>query len=253
MRIVIVVIVFSIIFVCSGENIKSESESKSENGQSMKAEEDVNSAKTKRGIHALNYPIPTYGHSYAGYARFPGLYRNKIISPYVISPGNAITHSFNVNYPRTYIPRPVIRPAIAPPVLINTKPILPVSPVPLYANRFQVFQPAIVQKPIVHFTIPPHIHHNIHAVNPITLPNVPPQPTLISQNGWRPIFAAMPSNTHINQPSVTILPPLNTPQPALSGTTQTPNNYYLPPKSVRHEIATHAAALGLFDYYGAFV
>lgn len=239
MRIVAVVVAFAIISVCGGEKVKNESQNDFEIKQSTKTEENINTVKTKRGVipyQPLRYSLPGYGH---GYARFPGINRDPIIPPFVITPGNSITHSFNVNYPKIYIPGPVIRSAIPPSVLIK----LPASSV--YANRFQVFQPAVVQKPIVHFVTSNYVHHNNPAVNPITLPSVLPQTTLISQDGWRPIFSAAPSNTHINHPSVTILPPLNTPQPqtVLSGTTHTPNNYYLPPKSVHH--LTHDAALGL--------
>lgn len=185
-----ILIQLSITFVWAVNEIQSENK--------IKDKVDENSVKTKRGIHGyasrIGYPI--YGQ---GFTR------------YTLTPGNAVVRNVFVNYPK------VFRPAIPPPVLYHPKPILPI-----YANRYPVFvhrPPVIVQKPIVPVfpsstsTFPPHIY----TVNSIADPNVLPQPTLISQNGWKPIF----QHTHINQQQG--LPPLPT-----SSQSETPYNYYLP-------------------------
>lgn len=236
MRILIVVVILlSIQLVCSDENVENETESK------ISEEVEENSVKTKRGIHGyasdLGYPL--YGRTftrYTPYARFPTVYKSPVAS-YALTPGNAIVHSYSVNYPRVFLPKPVIRPAIpAPPVLYHPKPI-----VPIYANRYPVFvhKPVVLQKPIIP-TVPqfspfvPAIPPHIHSVNPIAVPSVLPQPTLVSQDGWRPIYSPLPNvqPTHINPPAVTVLPPSN-PLPTTSQT-QAPNNYYLPPGPSTH-------------------
>ncbi|XP_055309971.1 uncharacterized protein LOC129573486 [Sitodiplosis mosellana] len=242
MRILLVLIALvSISLVCGDERVENETEGK------ISEETEESSVKTKRGIHGyasdLGYPLYSRAFTrYTPYARFPTVYKTPVAT-YALTPGNAIVHSFNVNYPKVLLPKPVIRPAVVSPVLYHPKPILP--SVPIYANRYPVFvnKPVIVQKPIIP-TVPqystsafiPAIPPHIHTVNPLAVPSVLPQPTLVSQDGWRPIFSALPNDqhTHINPPAVTVLPPSN-PLPTTSQT-QTPNNYYLPPgPSIQHD------------------
>lgn len=191
-----------------------------EDGRSIKIEQNVNSVKTKRGIHGfssgLRYSIPYYAERYTPYAKFPGIYKGPISPTYTLNPGNAVTHSFNVNYPKVFIPRPAITP-----VLYHAKPILPAPSVPIYATSFPIFQPTVIHRVPLPSSSLPHIHYNIQSVSPI------PQPNLISQDGWRPIFSSVPSVI----PSSTILPPSISPQITTSGGTQPPNNYYLPPRN----------------------
>lgn len=201
----LVIILISTNLVCSDNSAQNESE---------KVEE--NSVKTKRGIHGFGYPIYGHGTPYT-YARFPTFY--------TLSPGKAIVHSFNVNYPK-----PFIRPAIPPPVLYHPKPILSLPSVPIYGNRYPYSYPTIVHKPIVSIPTAPHFSTSAFApaipqhINPIAVH----QPTLVSQDGWTPISSSVPNvqHTHYNPPSVTVLPPLNP-----THQQQTPNNYYLPPSS----------------------
>lgn len=239
MRILFVfALLFSINSVFGENQIKNKSEKVGEN-----------SVKTKRGIQLHSYPV--YGHGYqryTPYAKFPTIYKSPIAT-YAISPGNAFVHSFNVNYPKVFLSKPVIRPAIPPPILYHPKPVLPLPSVPIYANRYPVFvhSPAIVPKPIVPIsTVPqfssfiPAIPPHIHTVSPVAVPSVLPQPTLISQDGWKPISTTVPNgqHTHIHQPAVTVLPPLNPTQLSVPSQTQPHNNYYLPPgPSFQQDIA----------------
>lgn len=182
----------------------------------LKIDENQNSVKAKRGIYAytsgIGLSVPAYGRGYTKYtpyAKFPGIYQNSIGPNYYLSPGSAHSHSINVNYPKLYV----------------LKPVQKSLPVPVYANRFPVFH---LQKPAPQ--IIPTIPH-IHTVNPIAFPNILPQSTLISQDGWKP---SVPN--HI--PAVTILPPVGGP-PQLPGLTHSQNNYYLPSEPIQQNIGSH--------------
>ncbi|XP_031624088.1 uncharacterized protein LOC116341271 [Contarinia nasturtii] len=276
-----VTFLFVTLVYCSVEN-------KSEDEKSVKIEE--SSTKTKRGIHGygsggFSYPLPVFGR-YSPYARYPGSVTN-----YALTPGNAVVHSFNVNYPKVIVSK--IRPAISPQILIQSKPVLPV-----YANRYPVFfQKSIIQKPIAsivpvsQFSTPafissssphihtvntspsssPHIHTvntipssspHIHNVNPIAIPNNLPQPTLISQDGWRPVFSSVQNvqSNPINPPAVTVLPPLN-PSHLSTGPslTQMSKNYYLPPDpseqyqhQQQHDLQAHLQQLQAIQHHQNF-
>lgn len=207
----LLVILFSINSVYSDENVEID--------QKTSKDVDEISVKTKRGLpYNLGYPI--YGRTFtryipSGIPLIPNTYKNPVAT-YALTPGNAVVHSFNVNYPKKFL-RPT------PPILYHAK--LPLPSVPIYANRYPIFvpKPVFVHKPILPIPVVP--------MNP-SIPSVLPQPTLVSQSGWRPIFSTLPNAqpAHINPPSVTVLPPSTTSQ------SQTPNNYYLPPlPAVQHE------------------
>lgn len=202
----LVIILLSINFVFSDENVEMD--------RKTLEEVEKTSVKTKRGIKG--YASDMYGRTFTRYVPSYG------DSPtYALTHGNAVIHSFNINYPKVFLTK---RPTTisTPSILYHTKPIFPQPSI--YANRYPVFvhKPVIVHKPLFptvpQFTTPTFI--------PST-PSVLPQPTLVSQNGWRPIFSAAPNVRPINPPAVTVLPPAN-PLPTISQT-QTPNNYYLPP------------------------
>lgn len=225
----LVIILLSINLVYSDKNVEK---------TSGKVEE--SSVKTKRGInrYASDLSYPVYGRTFT---RYIPAYKSPVAT-YALTPGNAVVHSFNVNYPKVFLPkRPITIPT--PPILYHAKPILP--PVSIYANRYPVFvhKPVLVHKPIV--PIVPFIQQpHIHTVNP-SIPSVLPQPTLVSQSGWRPIFSALPNvqPTYINPPAVTVLPPSN-PLPTTSQT-QTPNNYYLPPvPAIQHDSVGYTQSTG---------
>lgn len=214
--------------VCGDKSV----ESSSLDNKTEKAEENTNSIKTKRGI--FNHAIP-YGRnyvSYSPYAKFPGIYKGFNSLSYALTPGNAVVHSYSANYPKIYVPKPSLRPIIPPPLLVHSKPIFPISSVPIYAKRFPVFSqfvpPAFV----------PAIPSNIPPLNPIpiSIPNVLPQSTLISQNGWKPVFSTVQS-VQTPSPAVTVLPPFASPSSSSQITgSHAPNNYYLPPDSTYHSV-----------------
>lgn len=232
---------------------------------SDKSEENSNSLKTKRGIY--NHAIP-YGHnylSYTPYAKFPGIYKGLNAPGFTLTPGNAVIHSYNVNYPKIYLPRRPIIPPPSPPLLFHSKPILP----PIYAKRFPVFAHKSVYvhppAPVVpHFTVPSFVPA-APALNPIAIFNALPQSTLISQDGWKPVFSAVCKSCNqnplfVNPPAVTELPPFptsNSPsQLAGSSLGHTPNNYYLPPDQSLHGIESHPNSLsndGLSHANGNFL
>lgn len=275
----LVIAVFAIALVCGDEKVEPQEESS--------VKEIDSSVKTKRGIY--NYVVPGYGHGYA-YPRYPGAYRHGLPPGYTLTPGNAVVHSFNANYPKVFLPRPVLRPAIPPPVLIPSKPILPLAHVPVYANRYPVFlqKPLLVRKPIVPLphvsTVVPSLHHvptivpsfnhvptvvpqfahfpaavpsfpqgptvvptHFHSVAslpiPVGVPNALNQPSLISQDGWKPIFSSvspLSQGPHVHQPAVTVLPPLGPSHlPAASASPAT-NNYYLPPDPAAHDVNAYS-------------
>lgn len=227
----------TILFLFSTVFCDTNGENKSADGNLVKNERNIISTKTKRGIHGytsdLNYYSSVYGPRYFPYAKFPGHYR--------ISPGNAIVQSYNVNYPKVILPK-VIRPAIPQPILIHSKPVLPPLPAaPVYANRYPLFiNKPVFQKPIVpiasavpQFVAPIHFPSSsphIHTVNPITVSNIAPQPSL----EWRPIYSSV-SNIPNSPPAITVLPPLN-PSHLSSGQSlsQMSKNYYLPPDPTRN-------------------
>lgn len=227
--------------VCGDKSV----ESSSLDNKTEKAEENTNSVKTKRGI--FNHAIP-YGHnyvSYSPYAKFPGIYKGFNSLSYALTPGNAVVHSYNANYPKIYVPKPSLRPIIPPPLLVHSKPILPISSVPIYAKRFPVFfqksvllhRPQFVPPPFV-----PAIPSNIPPLNPIpiSIPNVLPQSAFISQNGWKPVFSTVQSvqtPSLVNPPAVTVLPPFaSSSSPSQITGSHAPNNYYLPPDSTFHSV-----------------
>lgn len=223
---------------------------------SDKSEENLNTVKTKRGIY--NHAIP-YGHnyvSYSPYAKFPGIYKGLNAPGFTLTPGNAVIHSYNVNYPKIYVSKPAIRPIIPPPspLLFHPKPILPVSSASIYAKRFPVFvqKSVYVHRPQVapHFTVPPFVPAIPAPVHSVPISNTLPQSTLISQDGWKPVFSAVHSvqnPSFISPPAVTVLPPFptsNSPsQPTGSSLAHTPNNYYLPPDQSLHGVGPQSHTL----------
>lgn len=247
----------SLAFIALAINLVSGDQSVEKSSiDSDKSDENSNSLKTKRGIY--NHAIP-YGHkyvSYTPYAKFPGIYKGFNTPGFTLTPGNAVIHSYNVNYPKIYLPRPAIRPIIpppSPPLLFHSKPILPVSSAPIYAQRFPVFvQKSVYVPPAPHFTVPsfvPAVPASIRPLNPITISNTLPQSTLISQDGWKPVFSAHDAQNplFVNPPAVTVLPPFptsNSPsQLAGSSLGHTPNNYYLPPDQSLHGVESHPHTL----------
>lgn len=240
--------------------------------KSNAVQQNPESVKTKRGIHGyagLRYlpPAPAYsGLNYfrhSPYASFPGrIYTRPGGLAYAITPGNAIVHSYNANYPRIVFPRPVLRPAIPapipPPVLFQPKPIVPIVPqIPVYTHRYPSIyaqRPFVVPRPIVplppvtpQFAVP-----NFVPTNPVPLPvpvplplqagGVLPQPSLVSQNGWKPLYTStanipiapsastvpyVPSHSHLNLAS--------------SSHSQRPSNYYLPVDPPAHDIVAHSS------------
>lgn len=245
---------------------KSE-ESPSSDNQTSESEENTNSVKTKRGIY--NYAIP-YGHnylSYTPYAKFPGIYKGFHGPSYAITPGNAITHSYNVNYPKIYKPASIPLP---PPLLLHSRPVAATVPsFSIYAKRFPAFVqksvpvhrpifpapvvPQFATAPVVpHFAstpvvpqfaaapIVPALPSHVRPLNPIPVASVIPQPSLISQDGWKPIFSTVPTAqtpSFISQPAGTVLPPFaNSPTHLTPNVAHAPNNYYLPPDASLHGI-----------------
>lgn len=257
MRKLVVNLTIVIIVIHSVNGIQT-AESLHEDEQSLKVDENVNSVKTKRGAYGytsgLGLSLPAYGQGYtkySPYARYPGIYKKAIgQSAYTITPGSAVTHSFNVNYPKVFVSNPVLRPTS---ILIHSKQIVPVAPISVYANSFPVLvrKPIVVQKPIVPIApVPqfiPVIPPNIHVVNPIGVPSVLSQSTIIPHDEWRPIISSVHNSghtAHINQPAVTVLPPLRPLHSTAS--THIPNNYYLPPDNlpIHHDIGPHGVSLG---------
>lgn len=210
MRLLLVtVLIASLLCIAScDESVENES-------KDSKVEE--NSVKKKRSYHGF----------YGPYTRYTSIFKTPV-STYALTPGNAIVHSFNVNYPKVFLPKPVARPILPPPVLYHTKPTLSIPSVPIYANRYPVFvqSPVVYQKPFSTLPSPAFIP-SAPAIPP-SYPGFLPQST---SDGWRPIYSSAPyfPHTHINQPSNTVLPPLNPTHLPAPSQTQTPNNYYLPP------------------------
>lgn len=229
-----------------------------ENKKSIKFEENVKSPKAKRGIR----------YAYSPRFRAPyslGYFKNPFSPTYAITPGNAVVHSYNVNYPKVYTQRLLSRPAFLPPpapAALLPKPIVPVPSVPFYANRYPIFvqKPFGIPKPIVpvpsitQFTMPnlfSNIPPHIHATNPLQIPlpvpnsfvNVVQPLPLFSQNGWKPVHSPISGvqSVPINSPTVTILPPIGSLNVATSSLTHRPNNYYLPPDpSAIKDVTTHS-------------
>lgn len=245
--------------VCSDESVKNSDTASAaaitgDDKSTTKVDENAeNTVKTKRGIHiasGLTYTVPPSSYSrYNPYARFPGIYRayNPIASfnpHYVLTPGNAVVHSFSATYPRLYLPpKPVLRPAIPSPVLV---------PRPVYANRYPVFvpKPGVIPRPIVpvsnvpQFSVqstPPHIHTTVSAPGHIAFPSNAQPPTFIGQNAWRPSLSPVPSAQQT--PSLTVLPPFNSANLASSNLIQRPNNFYLPANPLQQDVATRSAQI----------
>lgn len=265
---IVATVIVAASLVCSDESVKNSGTATSaaaitaDDKSTMKVDENAeNTVKTKRGIHiasGITYTVPSSSYSrYNPYARFPGIYKasfNPIASfnpHYVLTPGNAVVHSFSATYPRLYLPpKPVLRPAIPSPVLVP-KPIVVPS---IYANRYPVFvpKPSVIPRPIVpvsnvpQFSVQstPHIHT---ASGPFAFPSNAQQPTFIGQNAWRPSLSSAPSAqpSPANTPSLTVLPPFNSVngQLASSNLIQRPNNYYLPVEQLQQDVATRSAQI----------
>lgn len=287
------------------QNIKSIENNDVENDQSV--ENDGDSIKTKRGIIGY-YTLPSPGLTKY---RFPGFYKGLASPGYTLSPGSASVHSFSVNYPKVYYPKPVLRPAFPSPAVFHTKPIY-------YANRYP--HPFFVPKPVIPVAAPqpaflpappqpaflpappqpaflpappqpaflpaphqpaflpaptfptsfaptpafapsflpfgptplPHpigstLHTDVLGIRPQFIPSILPQPTLVSQNGWKPLFGSTPAAelpTNTVRPSVTVLPPLPAASDSNPGVTQRPYNYYLPPDNhlqQLNEVPSHSS------------
>lgn len=270
------------IFVISANNAHAD-----ENTQdiSVKIEESaeqsdnkVESVKQKRGIiGGYGYPVPTVGlhfQKYSPYARFPGVHRG-LSGSYALTPGTASVQSYSVTYPKAYYSKSVLPPAAHPRVVYHSHPRTYYPSV--YANRYPfvpkpvsfVPTPTFAAAPIPAFVPHQHSHTHVHpviatnpfAVQPQFVPNVLPVsapapvfpqsqvPTLISQNGWRPVIqpsaipqvpvypqasipqtpiaSHVPHVPQVNRPSISVLPPLAA---AGSGNTPNVNNFYLPPR-----------------------
>lgn len=207
----------------------------------------IDSVKHKRGIMSgYGYAVPTVGLTYqkhSPYARFPGVHRG-LSGSYAIAltPGTASVQSYSVTYPKAFYSKPVAHPRVVyhshPRTYYpNRYPFVPkpvsVIPTPTFAAAPI---PAIV--PNSHAHVHPVIATNPFAVQPQFIPNVlpvpeaappvyhhPQVPTLISQNGWRPV--SIPQVPQVNRPSFSVLPPL-----AASGSGNIPNvnSFYLPPR-----------------------
>lgn len=257
MRNLLIILTFTIFTIClvfCDQNVQKSSVSEKSND----VQQSVDSIKTKRGIHGfagyryLPPALPQYsGINYirhTPYSSFPGRIYTRPSGPaYAITPGNAVVHSYNANYPRIIFPRPVLRPSFPaplpppppPPVFFQPRPI---PSVPIHTHRgYPVFvpRPIVPLPPVTQFavpnfvsTIPPHIHttHSVPFAPPLQGGVLPPS-TLISQNGWKPLYSSIPS---ISSPSPASTVPffpahahnhLNLPS---SSHPHRPSNYYLP-------------------------
>lgn len=273
MRKFILIVITAILaasLVC-GENTSEPNESVAKNA--VKIDENVNTVKTKRGITYLP-PYPSYSrYNPSPYSRFPGFYRNPynpFAPTYALTPGNAVVHSYSASYPKVYVSKPVYRPAIPPPILVH-KPLFSqsVPSIPVYANRYPVFvpKPAVISKPIVPVsTVPQYTVSNFVPTNslpvgvpaspsvPITFPQQPSN-TLISPNGWRPVYTSVPSvqAAPINPPTASILPPFSSSNLVASNIPQRPSNFYLPVgQSTLRDAGTRSSQDGLTHSNGRF-
>lgn len=233
--------------VCGEQSDKNRSVDK----KPVSGDESLNTVKTKRGIPYLP-PYPSHSrYTQSPYARFPGIYRNPFnpFAPtYALTPGNAVVHSYSASYPKVFVPKPVLRPAIRPPVYVS-RPILPLPSVPYYANRYPVFvqKPGVIPRPIVpvptvpQFAVPSFVSSipqnpvpvQFPAPAPVAFPSSFPSPTLVAQNGWNPSYNSIPSvqAPPPNPPAASILPPFGSANIANAQIPQRPHrpsNYYLP-------------------------
>lgn len=264
MRKSLIILTFTIFTICSvfcDQSVQTNSVTKKSNDVQQSAD----STKTKRGIHGyagLRYlppALPQYsGINYVRhtpYSSFPGrIYTGPGGPSYALTPGNAVVHSYNANYPRIILPRPVLRPAFPaplppppPPVFIHSKPIVP--SVPVYTRRYPVFvqKPFVVPKPIVPLPpppppvtqfavpnfvspIPPHIHTTHSVPLPLQGSAVLPPSTFIPQNEWKPIYSSFPSISSPSPASTVPFFPSHHSHFDLASHShpQRPSNYYLP-------------------------
>lgn len=267
-QIIVIISIFTKCLVFCDQSVQASSLSK----KSADVQQNADSIKTKRGIHGfagLRYlpPAPAYiGHNHikhTPYSSFPGRIYTRPAGPaYALTPGNAVVHSYNAHYPRIY---PRLRPSIPapfpppppPPVFIHSKPIVP--SVPVYTNaRYPVFvqKPFVVPRPIVplpppvtQFAVPNFVSTHIPTAHslPVPLPPFPLQPTtIISENGWKPLYSPIPSiHSPIPTSTIPFAPPshshlnLAPSNPSI----HRPSNYYLPvdPLPPAHDVTAHSA------------
>lgn len=261
--IIVIITIFTTRLVCCDQSVQTNLVNEQINKQSN-VHQNSESIKTKRGTHGfagLRYlpPAPSYnGLNYirhTPYSSFPGRIYTRPAGPaYALTPGNAVVHSYNVNYPRIYHRlRPSIPAPLPPTVLIHTKPIVP--PVPVYPiNRYPVYvpRPIVPLPPVPQFgvpnflpTIPPHVHTANSIPVPIPVP-FPLQPTpFISENGWKPLYSpiptisnAIPTQTIPHIPHISSHSHLNLVSPSPP---HRPSNFYLPVDPLpAHDVIGHS-------------
>lgn len=262
LQIIVIITVFTNCLVICDQSVRTTS---SLNEKSNNVQPNSDSIKTKRGIHGfggLRYlpPAAAYsGHNFikhSPYSSFPGRIYTRPSGPaYALTPGNAVVHSYNAHYPRIY---PRLRPSIPaplpplppPPVFIQPKPI-----VPIYTNRYPVFvqKPFVVPRPIVplpppvtQFAVPNFVStfpSHIHTPNTLPIPAPVPFPlqstSIISENGWKPLYSPIPNIPNPLPPSTIPLAPHSHLAP--SDPPQRPNNYYLPADPLPvHDVTAHS-------------
>lgn len=271
--VIVTILMLSIGNAHADESTKDISVKIEESAKQSNVNNNTESVKHKRGIvSGYGYPIPTHGLTYqkhSPYARFPGVHRT-LGGSYALTPGTASIQSYSRTYPKAIYSKSIAHPhviyhshprAYYPTVYANRYPFIPrpvsVIPTPTFAAA-----PIPAIHPHSHAHVHPFIATNSFAIQPQIIPNVlsvsPPAPavfspaqvpTLISQNGWRPVIqsdtvpqlpvfpqASIPQTPIVPQvpqvphvvprPSISVLPPLSA-----SGTGNTPNvnNFYLPP------------------------
>lgn len=275
MRKFLIILTFTIfttlVFCDQNEQSNSVNQKSNEVQQNQNFDSNQNSIKTKRGIHGfagLRYlpPAPAYsGLNYfrhTPYHNFPGRFYTRPAGPsYTLAPGNAVVHSYNANFPRVIYPRPVLRPSIPaplpPPVFIQPKPIVP--SVPVYTHRYPVFVPRPIAPlpPVTQFSVPNFVPSfpspHFHAAHPVPVPAPVPLPfhggvvqpsTIISQNGWKPLYSSIPSIPSPQPaPAAPFIPAHSHLNLASSSHPQRPSNYYLPADPLpAHDVHAHAHA-----------
>lgn len=203
------------------------------------------------GFHSgLHYHVPSSpGFAYAAahrpfYSDLTPVVKYPVIKPYLTTPvlhharphyhlhhGGASVSSYNVNYPRFPLYRPVLKfptvikptvlsspPLFASPSVFAQKPIIPIAlnPVLPTAARPSVIVPQAFNPSILAGLNPQFVPVSVS--NGAVFTNYPAlAPTPLAPSAWKPIAVpTVPTTFAVQRPSISILPPLGAPSSTIA-------------------------------------